>query len=738
MKIRNVVLLLIAIIAMTSNSLTPAFSQAAETDAHDGQTPARRVGEETSAAPVVDMVDDAVVDEVDAITAEKLPEGVFVVRVYYNTAEDSQLLTSFDLFEYNNQEEKYFLVAVDRAGLARLRSLGFRAEIDPQETANYARLFTPLAQQGEWLGIDALGIDTIPDYPCYRTVEETYQTALDIVAAHPTLATWIDAGDSWEKATVTSPEQAGYDMIVLKLTNSAITGDKPKLFITASIHAREYTPAETVTRFAEYLVNNYGVDADATWILDHHEIHLMFHANPDGRKKAEAGTDWRKNTDRDDGCTTTYGSDLNRNFTYQWDTGGSSDFPCDTTYHGPTAGSEPETQGIQNYLKEIFPDQRGTEAAPTDATGIYIDMHSSGGYVMWPWAYSRTATPPNSTQLRTLGRKFAYFNGYRPGQVAAILYVASGGGIDYSYGELGVASFAFELGTAFFQDCSTFTGTIYPNNLPALIYAAKVARTPYLTPLGPDTLNLALPAASIYLSDRPTLTATINDTRYRQTNGTEPTQTIAAAEYYIDTPPWLGGTAYPMAASDGSFDSTTEGVTASVDTAGLTEGQHILFVRGQDANGNWGAFSAIFLNAMPTSVELKSFTAAATENAIAVRWETTSEVDNLGFNLYRATAVDGPKTKLNDELIATLVPPGSSLGAAYRYDDMAVTAGLRYLYWLEQVDIYGGTNLYGPASALAGLARWVYLPAIVQVDEVAPVGPYEAGQTRQMPAKNIR
>ena len=47
------------------------------------------------------------------------------------------------------------------------------------------------------------------------------------------------------------------------------------------------TTAEMATRFAEYLVNNYGVDADATWLLDHHEIHLMLHTNPDGRKEAE-------------------------------------------------------------------------------------------------------------------------------------------------------------------------------------------------------------------------------------------------------------------------------------------------------------------------------------------------------------------------------------------------------------------------------------------------------------------
>ena len=135
----------------------------------------------------------------------------------------------------------------------------------------------------------------------------------------------MDAGDSWEK--VTAGGLPGYDMKVLKLTNSAVPGPKPKLFITAAIHAREYTTAELVTRFAEYLVNNYGTNADATWILDHHEIHIMLHTNPDGRKQAETGLSWRKNTNQNYcGVTSTSrGADLNRNFAFQWGCcGGSS------------------------------------------------------------------------------------------------------------------------------------------------------------------------------------------------------------------------------------------------------------------------------------------------------------------------------------------------------------------------------------------------------------------------------
>ena len=519
--------------------------------------------------------------------------GPVVVRVYYDSVEDIGRLVSFDVFEYNNTEAKYVLAAVDDAGLRTLQDMGFRAVVDSQETANFALLSVPLTQQAE-----SVGIQSIPGYTCYRTVEETYAAAAAIAANHPTLATWSDVGDSWEKSVGQSD---GYDMMVLKLTNSAIGGDKPKLFVTAAIHAREYTTAEMATRFAEYLVNNYGTDADVTWILDHHEVHLMLQTNPDGRKEAEAGLSWRKNTNENYcGVTSTSrGADLNRNFSFYWNycSGCSSGTPCDLTYRGPSAGSEPETQAVQNYLLSIFPDQRDaslSSPAPATATGVYIDLHSYSQLVLWPWGFT-TSVAPNSTALQTLGRKFAYFNSYTPEQ-AVSLYATDGTTDDFAYGNLGIAAYTFEMGTAFFQACSTFENTIYPTNLNALIYAAKVVRTPYQTPAGPDALSLLASPSSVASGNPVILTATINDTRYRNTNGTEPTQAIAAAEYYVDTPPWQPGASVgAMTASDGSFNGTTEGVTASVSTTGLSTGKHILFVRGKDANGNWGAFSAIFL-----------------------------------------------------------------------------------------------------------------------------------------------
>jgi PKD repeat protein len=529
------------------------------------------------------------IQPVPAAQTPVLDYDFVVVRAYFDDLEMvAQLAGDTEPWELNLQKQ-YIVLDVDAAEYYQLERAGFRLEIDEGQTAKLNAPRVPLANQG----------GGIPGFPCYRTVEETYATAAAIATNYPTLAEWIDVGDSWEK--LTPGGLPGYDMMVLRLTNESITRPKPKLFITSAIHAREYTTAELNTRFAEYLINHYGSDPDVTWLLDHHEIHLMLQANPDGRKHAETGLLWRKNTNNNYCANTnSRGADLNRNFQFQWGCcGGSSSNPCSDTYRGASAASEPETQAVQNYVLANFPDLREPPigaAAPLTTTGIYIDIHSYSQLVLWPWGFTSTPTG-NNTELVTLGRKFAYFNGYTP-QQAIDLYITDGTTDDFVYGEIGLPAYTFELGTDFFQACADFENTIYPDNLPALIYAAKAVREPYIAPAGPEALNvLALPGG-VVAGTPVTLTATVNDTRFNNSNGTEPTQNIAAAEYYIDVPPWITETtpvALPMSPADGNFNSPVEGATAVIDTTGLTEGRHTIFVRGQDANGTWGVFTAAFL-----------------------------------------------------------------------------------------------------------------------------------------------
>jgi hypothetical protein len=514
-----------------------------------------------------------------------------IVRVYFSDLETAHRIAIWLEPLESKYEKGYLVLEVTREEYDRLVGAGLKVEVDETLSTQILKAFqaTPPTAKG------------IPGYPCYRTVEETFDTAQRIADDHPNLATWTDVGNSWEKAV----GLGGYDMMVLLLTNSVISGPKPKIFMTGAIHGREYTTAELMTRLAEHLVNNYGTDADITWLLDYHEVHLMLQTNPDGRKKAETGLLWRKNTNQNycGATSNNRGANLNRNLPFKWNCcGGASSDPCNVLYHGLYAASEPEIQAVRNYILDQFPDQRGSndnDPAPLDATGIHLDIHSAGQLIIWPWSW--TSDPaPNGTQLQTLGRKLAYFNGYTPKQGFG-LYPTDGTAKLFSYGEMGLAAYTIELGTETFESCNYFENTIVPDNIPSLIYAIKAARSPYMTPAGPDTINLALSSGSIQpgvpSGSLVTLSATINDTRYNNSNGSEPTQNIIAAEYYVDVPPWDNpDQANTMLASDGNFNSNAENVEAMIDTTGWSEGQHIIFIRGQDENGNWGAFSAVFLN----------------------------------------------------------------------------------------------------------------------------------------------
>ena len=510
--------------------------------------------------------------------------------------------------------------------LALLRRMGVRVEIDDADTTRLRNAEAAMAQRATIAsrhltpagtmtaaGMQATQVtaqNSIPGYACYRTVEETYAT-MDLLAQNkPSLAKVIDIGPSWTYAKTGGSQ--GYRLRALRLTNSATDAaipDKPRMVVIAAIHAREYTTAELATRFAEWLANGYGSDPEATWLLDNFRFDLILQANPDGRKKAESGLSWRKNTDTDNGtCSANaYGVDLNRNFTWRFGTvsGGSSSNACDVTYRGPAAASEQETQDIMRYVLGtrgsdgsysggVLPDRRtDTGTAPADYRGILLDLHSYSQLVLWPWAYT-SAAAPNATQLRTLGRRLAYFNNYKPVQWTG-LYEADGTNTDTIYGVTGAPSYTIEMGKEFFEDCSTFESSTYPQNFAAMKYAARNLHEPYGSPSGPDTTAMGESAAVVAPGQAFAVAAWIDDSRFNQSNGTEPVQAITGASATLDAPPWsTSATPVAMRANDGAFDSSREQVVLNINTRVLSYGRHVVYVRGTDASGRTGTPSAIY------------------------------------------------------------------------------------------------------------------------------------------------
>jgi hypothetical protein len=142
-----------------------------------------------------------------------------------------------------------------------------------------------------------------------------------------------------------------------------------------------------------------------------------------------------------------------------------------------------------------------------------------------------------------------------------------------------------------------------------------------------------------------------------------------------------------------------QGSSASIHCYSCTSG-------GNNA-ANWTIDSSC--TGAPTVVKLASFTARQCADHVQLAWVTKTEIDNLGFNLFRS-ANNGAYTQLNQNLIPGLI--SSYIGRAYTYDDTNVIPGAPLCYLLEDIDLKGIRTSHGPAC--------VYLPSTGQAGEVTP------------------
>lgn len=90
---------------------------------------------------------------------------------------------------------------------------------------------------------------------------------------------------------------------------------------------------------------------------------------------------------------------------------------------------------------------------------------------------------------------------------------------------------------------------------------------------------------------------------------------------------------------------------------------------------------------------------------VRVTWETETEMNTAGFNLYRGISPEGPfDTKVN----SALIPPSSDplTGKEYTYLDTTAQGGVTYYYELQEVERNGTVNRFGPISVRAGGLQW--------------------------------
>ena len=96
-------------------------------------------------------------------------------------------------------------------------------------------------------------------------------------------------------------------------------------------------------------------------------------------------------------------------------------------------------------------------------------------------------------------------------------------------------------------------------------------------------------------------------------------------------------------------------------------------------------------------VELSSFNAIATaDNFAQISWETASELNLLGYNIYRS------ETENQDQALrvtATMITASNqAMGDSYTYTDDEVEMNTTYNYWLQSNDFDGTSQMFGPVT----------------------------------------
>lgn len=291
--------------------------------------------------------------------------------------------------------------------------------------------------QLEKLGLIDTSFVLTADMMDFPTEDSKYHNYSELTAELKKLA---DENPSLVKMSSIGKSVEGRDIWVLRISGQMSQASTlPGVIFMGGHHAREHLSVEMPLRLAQYLIEQYrNGDARIAALLDNRDVHIIPAVNPDGLE-FDISTGkyklWRKN--RAKNSNGTFGVDLNRNYGYQWGTGGSSKNPNSDTYMGPAPFSEPETKAIKAYVE-----------ANTNLSTL-LSFHTFSKLILYPWGhkYEGIATAKDKAVHEKMAQKMAQWNDYTP-QQASELYIASGDTTDWSYGQQKMISFTFELDPA--------------------------------------------------------------------------------------------------------------------------------------------------------------------------------------------------------------------------------------------------------------------------------------------------
>ena len=187
----------------------------------------------------------------------------------------------------------------------------------------------------------------------YTSYKECVELFYALEKRYPNLIEVNVIGKTWEER----------DIIEVTITKDVKRhAQKPALFYTGTIHAREWIGIELAIHFTKYIVQHIDYDPRLNDYLDNASLYIVPCANPDGYEfSREHFSFWRKN--RRKNADGSFGVDLNRNFEVGFVP---SKNTTSNVYPGPHPFSEPETRALRDFF-----------LAHPNIT-IALDYHSQG------------------------------------------------------------------------------------------------------------------------------------------------------------------------------------------------------------------------------------------------------------------------------------------------------------------------------------------------------------------------
>ena len=320
-------------------------------------------------------------------------------------------------------EHGHIYITATPAELQKINDLGFTAR----------QLAPPPKVAPAGVGV----FDFPSDDSAYHNYAETNAELDRIVANHPDIASKFSIGTSYE----------GRAIYGVKISdNVAVDENEPEVLFDANQHAREHITVEQALYLADLFTGSYGTDARVKSLVDSREFWIIPMVNPDGSEyDIASGTyqSWRKNRQPNGTSRKNIGTDLNRNWGYQWGCcNGSSGTASSETYRGAAPFSAPETQRVRDFVLS-------RRIGGVQQIKVNIDLHSFSELILWPFGYTRadTGTDMSVDQhdvFSTIGGQMAAANGYTPKQESD-LYIADGTLNDWMFHDQGIFSYTFEM-----------------------------------------------------------------------------------------------------------------------------------------------------------------------------------------------------------------------------------------------------------------------------------------------------